>query len=119
MFVLDTNILIYHAAGKEDSAMFFDAHSTDVLYVPSIVVAEFLSYPLISEKAVSAFRSFISQMIIVNLDFRIAELAAEIRRTYRVKLLDAVVAATAFSTNSILVTKNMRDFKKIKELQLF
>lgn len=119
MYVLDTNILIYHAAGKRDSAAFFDAHVRDVVYVPSIVVAEFLSYPLINEQAASAFRSFISQMIIVNLDFRIAELAAEIRRMYCVKLLDAIVAATALSTNSILVTKNTRDFKKIKELQLF
>lgn len=119
MYVLDTNILIYHASGEKDSAAFFDAHATEVLYVPSIVVAEFLSYPLITETAVSAFRSFISQMIIVNLDFRIAELAAEIRKAYRVKLLDAVVAATAFSTNSVLVTKNTRDFKKINGLQMF
>ena len=81
--------------------------------------SSFLSYPLITDAAATAFRSFISQMIIVNLDFRIAELAAQIRRKHGVKLLDAIVGATAFSTNSILVAKNTRDFNKITNLRLF
>lgn len=118
MYTLDTNILVYRAASEPFAKSFFEEHRSDVFYVPSIAIAEFLSYPLINEIAVSAFRSFISQTIIVNLDFRIAKLAAEIRRTYRVKLLDAVVAATAFSTNSVLVTKDAH-FKKIKGLPLF
>lgn len=118
MFVLDTNVLIYHAADEKETAVFFEAHGTDILYIPSIVVAEFLSHPLITEVAISTFRSFISQTIIVNLDFRVAELAAEVRRKYHVKLLDAVVAATAFSTNSVLVTKDAH-FRKIKGLPLF
>lgn len=58
-------------------------------------------------------------MIIVNLDFWIAELAAEVRRKHKVKLIDAIIAATALSTNSMLVTKNTRDFQKITELKLF
>lgn len=118
MYTLDTNILIHRAASEPFAKSFFETHHGDIFYVPSIVVAEFLSYPLIDEVALSAFRSFISQTIIVNLDFRIAELAAEIRRKYRVKLLDAVVGATAFSTNSVLVTKDAH-FRKIKELPMF
>ena len=119
MYTLDTNILVYRAASEPFAKSFFEEHHGDVFYVPSIAVAEFLSYPLINEIATSAFHSFISQTIIVNLDFRIAELAAEVRRLHRVKLLDAVIAATALSTNSMLVTKNIRDFKKIKGLKLF
>ncbi|PIQ68642.1 MAG: hypothetical protein COV91_03050 [Candidatus Taylorbacteria bacterium CG11_big_fil_rev_8_21_14_0_20_46_11] len=118
MYTLDTNILIYHAASEPFATSFFEERHGDVFYVPSIAIAEFLSYPLINEIAVSAFRSFISQTIIVNLDVRVAELAAEVRKKYHVKLLDAVVAATAFSTNSVLVTKDAH-FKKIKGLPLF
>ena len=40
MYVLDTNVLIYHAAAEKDSSVFFDEHISDVLYVPSIVVAD-------------------------------------------------------------------------------
>lgn len=119
MYVLDTNILIYHAAGEEATATFFNEHRNDIFYVPSIVVAEFLSYPLITESAARAFKSFVSQTIIVNLDFALAELAAEARRKYRVKLMDAIVAATALTANATLITKNTRDFKRIAGLQLF
>lgn len=119
MWVLDTNILVYHAAGDETTVAFFDEHKSDVFYVPSIVVAEFLSYPLITEAAIRAFKSFTSQTIIVNLDFSIAEFAAELRRMYRVKLIDAVVAATALTASATLVTKNIRDFRNINGLKLF
>ena len=119
MYVPDTNILVYHAAGEDTVAAFFSEHRNDIFYVPSIVVAEFLSYPLITESATRAFKSFISQTIIVNLDFALAELAAEVRRKNRVKLMDAVVAATALTTSAMLVTKNTRDFKRIAGLQLF
>ena len=95
MYVLDTNVLIYHAAGDTTVAAFFDEHRYDIFYVPSIVVAEFLSYPLITALAVHAFRSFVSQTIVVNLDFLIAEQAATVRRAHKVKLIDAIVAATA------------------------
>ena len=118
MYTLDTNILVYRAASEPFAKSFFEEHHSDVFYVPSIAIAEFLSYPLINEIAVSAFHSFISQTIIVNLDVRVAELAAEVRKKCHVKLLDAVVAATAFSTNSVLVTKDAH-FKKIKGLPLF
>ena len=41
----------------------------------------------------------------------------ELRNTYRLKLPDAIVAATAIINNIVLVTADS-DFKKIKELQL-
>jgi len=63
MYVLDTNILVYHAAGEEAVATFFNEHQNDIFYMPSVVAAEFLSYPLITESAVHAFKSFVSQTI--------------------------------------------------------
>ncbi len=118
MFVLDTNVLIYYAAGDPAVAAFLNLHQREVFYVPSIVALEFLSYPLITPAAVNTFRQFTSQTIIVNLDLSIAERAAEVRRAYRLQLADAVVAASALITNSILVTRNVRDFKPVRGLQL-
>lgn len=40
------------------------------------------------------------------------------RRLHRLKLADAVVAASAISTHSTLVTRNIRDFKNIPGLKL-
>ncbi|KKU57528.1 MAG: Nucleotide binding protein [Parcubacteria group bacterium GW2011_GWA2_47_12] len=118
MFVFDTNILIYYAAGEERVVSFLNEHQHSIFYIPSIVAAEFLSYPLITESSVNAFREFVYQTTMINLDFSLAEHAAVLRRTHRVKLMDAVVAATALAINATLVTRNTRDFKKISELRI-
>lgn len=118
MFTLDTNAVIYYAAGDKNAVSFLSEHKHEIFYLPSIVVLEFLAYPLIDSHAAALFRSFSQQTTIVNLDFYIAELSAEIRRAYRVKLADAVVAATALSTSSALVTRNISDFKKIPDISL-
>ena len=118
MFALDTNTLIYYAAGQSATEAFFEEHQNSIFYLPSIVVAEFLSYPLITDSSATAFKRFARQTIVVNLDFAIAELAANLRRRYKVKLMDAVVAATALTAQATLVTNNTRDFKKISGLNL-
>lgn len=118
MFTLDTNILIYYAAGDKKIASFLSLHKNDIFYLPSIVAAEFLSYELIDARTITLFRLFAQQTTIINLDFSIAELSAEIRRNYHLRLADAVIAATALSTQSSLITRNISDFKKVPRLSL-
>ncbi len=118
MFTLDTNILIYDAAEDPGIVSFLESHRSDIYYLPSIVVLEFLSYPLILPGGITRFKSFLSQTILLNLDLTIAEQAAEIRRKYRIELADAVIASSAILTNSTLVTRNVKDFKRIKGLSI-
>jgi len=47
MFTFDTNILIYYADGDEKISAFLEKHENEIFYLPTIVVAEFLSYPLL------------------------------------------------------------------------
>ena len=47
---------------------------------------------------------------VVEMDTRIASVAADIRHRTRMKLLDAFILATAQVNGSILVTRNTRDF---------
>jgi len=44
--------------------------------------------------------------------------AIEIRKINRVKLPDAIVAATALVNSQILITRNVSDFKNINGLQV-
>lgn len=119
MFLLDTNILIYYAAGDQAVSEFLKDRGADIFYLPSIVAVEFLSYPPITPSTAFAFRRFAYQTIIINLDFPIAEKAAELRRKYSLKLADAVIAASTIATSSTLVTRNIRDFKKVAGLSIF
>ena len=118
MFVLDTNFLIYYAGGETSVANFFSQHTNDLLYVPSVVITEFLAYPSLSPKDISDFKNVLSNTVIINLDSPLAEIAGNIKREYGLKLADAVLAASAQVTGSTLVTRNVRDFKKVSGLKL-
>lgn len=47
---------------------------------------------------------------LIEVDGRIAAAAADIRHRTRMKLLDAIILATAQTNGAILVTRNTRDF---------
>ncbi|HVL79039.1 MAG TPA: type II toxin-antitoxin system VapC family toxin [Sphingomicrobium sp.] len=59
-------------------------------------------------------RDYVQELIapfeVVELDARIASAAADIRHRSRMKMLDAIILATAQVTGSILVTRNIADF---------
>lgn len=59
-------------------------------------------------------RDYVQELIapfeVIELDARIASAAADIRHRTGMKLLDAVILATAQITGSILVTRNTKDF---------
>ena len=42
----------------------------------------------------------------------------EIRKKYRLKLPDAIIAASALANNHILITNNVSDFDKIFKLKV-
>ena len=46
----------------------------------------------------------------------IVEKTIEVRRTYKIKLPDALIAATSIINNLALVTSNIKDFKTISDL---
>jgi predicted nucleic acid-binding protein len=52
----------------------------------------------------------LSHFEVVELDQRIANAAADIRHRMKMKLLDAMVLATAQVNGAILITRNTRDF---------
>jgi predicted nucleic acid-binding protein len=47
---------------------------------------------------------------IVEVDRRVATVAADIRHSTRMKLLDAFILATARVNGAVLITRNIRDF---------
>lgn len=55
-------------------------------------------------------RDLIAPFEVVEIDGRIAATAADIRHRTRMKLLDALILATAQVNGAILVTRNTRDY---------
>ena len=51
---------------------------------------------------------------ILYIDQKIADMVIQIRSEVRIKLPDAIIAATAKTANLHLVTRNTEDFKKVE-----
>ena len=116
-YTIDANVIIYYT-GDDDAAIETMRPlllSGAVLYVSTVVVTEVFSAELSGEES-AATESILGTTQIVPLYEHIARLAADIRRIYRTKFPDAAIAATALTTRSTLLTRNVRDFKRIPGL---
>jgi len=81
----------------------------------SISRAELFSWKVVDERRIVAFLDPFEE---VTVDREIAEEAGRIRRSTRIKLPDALIAASALVTRRQLATRNVRDFRKVKGLRL-
>lgn len=61
---------------------------------------------------------FVDCSNVCPLDDDIVEKTINVRRLFKIKLPDAVIAATALHYGFILVTNNTKDFKNIKGLEV-
>jgi predicted nucleic acid-binding protein len=120
MYVLDTKAIIYHFKGEQKvEAFILDKFAgREVLVVPTIVVTEFLSYFEADETDVRRLKELLNYVEVSSLTLAIAELAGKLRKQFKMSLGDSVIAATAFSLGASLVTRNVKDFKKVKGLNI-
>ena len=120
MYTLDTNAIIYHLKGDPQAVSFFasETNTADVFYVSTITELELFSLPDLKVKDASDLDTFLKTTSVIPVDSRIARIAAFLRRTYRTRTADSVIAATALFTNTPLVTRNIKDFQNINNLSL-
>ena len=74
---------------------------------------EILGYPFSNQKEEQFIKELLSVFETLFIDQRIADIAVEIRKKKRIKLPDAIIAATAISQGLQLVTRNVDDFSNI------
>lgn len=110
--LLDTNILLYLLGGKIDKGELPGGR----LAISFVTELEVLSYPDIGEDDEKKLRRFLDEILIVDINEIIKEFTIELRRRYKLKLPDAIVAATAMYLEADLVT-NDREFAKVKTIK--
>lgn len=77
-----------------------------------------MCYPALSEEEANQIRAFLRTLTCVELTEAILDRTAQIRRDYRLRLPDALIAACALETGSTLVTRNVQDFQRIARLNI-
>jgi len=86
------------------------------VYVSAVTELELFAFANPSRDEESLIEELLATISIIPLDSHVARLAALIRRDYRVKVPDSIIAATAMFTGSTLLSRNTRDFRKIANL---
>lgn len=117
--LIDSNVVIDYLAEKlPQPGLSFVSQVIDSLPQVSIITKmEVLGYnaPPDSEALI---KNFINDVLVIHLTEEIINQTIALRKGYRVKLPDAIIAATAIVFDLTLVTRNVSDFKMIDGLNL-
>ena len=120
MYTLDTNTIIYYLKDDPDAvAVLKDIFSQDTpLYISAVTEIELFSFPTLNDQEAEQIEALLRTIAVIPVDSRIARTAGLIRSTYHVNIADSVIAATALFTGTTLLTRNIRDFRKILNLSV-
>lgn len=109
VYLIDTNIIIHYLEGEQAAVSFLRTYRGK-LAISSITWMETLSYPFSADEE-QIVRAFLHELRLIEISSVVMELSVEIRRTKKMKLPDAIIAASAIHHDLILVTRNIKDFK--------
>jgi predicted nucleic acid-binding protein len=120
-YIWDTNIAIYYLQKQfpKKAEHYIDSLLQHQLPAISVITEiELLCWNSANEKDWEILQKFVRDSIIVELEQKIKITTIALRKTYRLKIPDAIIAATALVQNCLLLSHNTTDFKKIEGLQV-
>ena len=112
--LLDTNAIISLLKNERNISTILSNYSE--VYISVISVLEFQSYTHITKADLELFNLFVSRIIVVDLfhtDFALQHEIIQIRKINKIKLPDAIIAATALVNNLTLISRNVFDFNNV------
>ncbi|MDR2593165.1 MAG: type II toxin-antitoxin system VapC family toxin [Fibromonadaceae bacterium] len=120
-YILDTNIIIYYLKGQMSSNIAAFIEERLFLGNPNLSVIteiELLGWKSASDEQIEVLKDFIKNSNVLELNENIKNKAIEVRRNYKIKLPDALIAATALVHDFELITRNTKDFENIAGLKI-
>jgi predicted nucleic acid-binding protein len=112
-YLLDTNILVYALKGLQSVMPYFD----EDCYLSVITEIEVAGVPGLSKKDLSIRQSALDYCTIIPLTSSIKNEAIRLKQEFKVKLPDAVIAATALVEGYTLITAD-KGFRKFISLPM-
>jgi predicted nucleic acid-binding protein len=111
---VDTNILIDLSEGKNQISNYLDGNT---IHISVITEIELLGWPKITQTHKDFFNKLIKDCHVTELSQPVKDLTIELKQKHKIKLPDAVIAASALFLDIPLLTRDV-SFEKIKSLNL-
>ncbi len=120
-YLIDTNIFIRHIVGETEYSHLFkeDFMNENVILTSQIVKIELLSYSGLTDITEQVLKNMLNQFNIIGITGEIEYETIQLRKDSKIKLPDAIIAATAIVEDATLVTYDKKDFQKVKELKIY
>ena len=119
-FLLDSNAVIDFLGAKYpgEGMNLVNSAVDDIPNISIISKIEVLSYKAKNKIEYELLVSFCKDALIFELNDEIVNKTIELRIQYKLKTPDAIIAATALTYNMILITRNISDFGKVRDLTI-
>lgn len=116
-YLIDTNAVIDYLSNKlpGNASNMLDE---EALEISVIIRMELLAWGNAESQQLSILEDFINSVVVWSLDEPVIIKGIEIRKNFKIKLPDAIIAATPVVHELTLVTRNVNDFKNITGLRL-
>jgi predicted nucleic acid-binding protein len=117
-YLIDTNSVIDFLGNKfPASGMDFIRMVVDEIPIVSVITKiEVLGFNT-TDANQTLLVNFMNDATILELTNNVVGICIKLRKNYRIKLPDAIIAATAIAYDLVLITRNISDFNKIKEVK--
>lgn len=117
-YLIDTNSVIDYLGNKMsiESMAFMNLIIDETPKVSVITQIEVLGFNA-PEEHYQLLEDFINDSIVFQLTDEVIQCCIQLRKAHKIKLPDALIAATAIVYDLILITRNVSDFKKIAKLK--
>ena len=113
-YLIDSNAVIDYLMGRlpDPGMTFMNEVINNIPYVSVISKMEVLGYNA-EPDSMSLLVDFFEDAVVFGLTDEVVDKTIELRKLHRVKLPDAIIAATALVNNLQIITRNASDFKNI------
>ena len=119
-YLIDTNTVIYYLDGNLPTKAldFLDVIFTIEGNISVISQIELLSWTPPNPEDYTTVEQFVNDADIHALNKGIISQTIALRQTFKMKLPDAIIAATALVHDFTLISRNIDDFRRIPNLKL-
>ena len=116
-YLIDSNVIIDFCNGKLsfNGRKFLETIGPEISIITNI---ELFATKNISEQEHSLLEKFVAITTIHPVSAELVKTTIDIRQIYKVKLPDAIIAATSLVHNLTLVSHNIADFARINNLEV-